>query len=165
MSLPPESRTMTRESRDTMSMSRDTSPSNINRQRRRSGVYSRHGEELPSSLVSSFTKPRNQSPFTGLLTSKLSYQNGNKSPVNYTKFDNITLSLPQHGAGQSVSLSTLLSLFVSQVCTLQLCTLFASPSMRIATWILTKVILHERITINIKFYFRKPYKTQTQETI
>lgn len=117
MSLPPETKrpaVLGRASRDTMSMSRDTSPSSVTRQRRRSGVYSRHGEQLPSSLVSSFTKPRNQSPFTGLLTSKLSYHNGNKSPVNYTKFDNITLSLPQYGPGQSVSLATLLSIFVSQ---------------------------------------------------
>ena len=49
----------------------------------------------------------------GLLTSKLSYRNGNKSPVNYSKFDNITLNLPQYG--QSVSLNTLLGMFVSQV--------------------------------------------------
>ena len=69
MSLPPESRTrdtksLSREKRDTVSMSRDSSPSG-SRQRRRSGVYTKLGEELPSSLVSSFTKPRNQSPFTG----------------------------------------------------------------------------------------------------
>jgi len=119
MSLPPESRTrdntsMTRGTRDTMSMSRDTSPSAIRRQRRRSGVYSKFGEELPSSMVSSFTKPRNQSPFTGLLTSKTSYRDGKKSPVNYSKFDNITLSLPQFGSGQSVSLTTLLGMFVAQ---------------------------------------------------
>ena len=76
VSLPPESQSVTtRHDRVTMSMSRDTSPTLT--QRRRSGVYSRHGEQLPSSLVSSFTKPRNQSPFTGLLTSKLNYQNGN----------------------------------------------------------------------------------------
>ena len=133
MSLPPESRTrdnksLSRDTRDTLSMSRDSSPSG--RQRRRSGVFTKLGEELPSSLVSSFTKPRNQSPFTGeeqemitsqchdeyysgLLTSKLSYRNGNKSPVNYSKFDNITLNLPQYG--QSVSLITLLGMFVSQV--------------------------------------------------
>ena len=132
MSLPPESRTrdtksLSRDARDTVSMSRDSSPSG-GRQRRRSGVYTKLGEELPSSLVSSFTKPRNQSPLTGqetmechddhilclgLLTSKLSYRNGNKSPVNYSKFDNITLNLPQYG--QSVSLKTLLGMFVSQV--------------------------------------------------
>ena len=69
MSLPPESRTrdtksMSRENRDTVSMSRDSSPSGA-RQRRRSGVFTKLGTELPSSLVSSFTKPRNQSPFTG----------------------------------------------------------------------------------------------------
>ena len=69
MSLPPESRardtlSQSRDSRDTVSMSRDSSPSGL-RQRRRSGVYTKLGEELPSSLVSSFTKPRNQSPFTG----------------------------------------------------------------------------------------------------
>ena len=68
MSLPPETRanTLPRGTRDTMSMSRDVSPSNIRHQRRRSGVYSKFGQELPSSLVSSFTKPKNQSPFTGI---------------------------------------------------------------------------------------------------
>ena len=77
MSLPPESRvtrdardsmsmsrdardsmSMSRDARDTMSMSRDASPRRL--QRRRSGVYSKLGSELPSALVSSFTKPRNQ---------------------------------------------------------------------------------------------------------
>ena len=67
MSLPPESRvsrdardsmSMSRDARDTMSMSRDASPQRL--QRRRSGVYSKLGSELPSALVSSFTKPRNQ---------------------------------------------------------------------------------------------------------
>ena len=62
MSLPPESRvsrdardsmSMSRDARDTMSMSRDASPRRL--QRRRSGVYSKLGSELPS-----FTKPRNQ---------------------------------------------------------------------------------------------------------
>ena len=57
MSLPPESR-VSRDARDTMSMSRDASPRRL--QRRRSGVYSKLGAELPSALVSSFTKPRNQ---------------------------------------------------------------------------------------------------------
>ena len=57
MSLPPESR-VTRDVRDSMSMSRDASPRRL--QRRRSGVYSKLGSELPSALVSSFTKPRNQ---------------------------------------------------------------------------------------------------------
>ena len=67
MSLPPETRsnTLPRGTRDTVSMSRDMSPSNMRHQRRRSGVYSKFGQELPSSLVSSFTKPKNQSPFTG----------------------------------------------------------------------------------------------------
>ena len=77
MSLPPESRTrdnksMSRDVRDTVSMSRDTSPTG-NRQRRRSGVYTKLGEELPSSLVSSFTKPRNQSPFTGQQQETMEY--------------------------------------------------------------------------------------------
>ena len=67
MSLPPESRvsrdardsmSMSRDARDTMSMSREASPRRL--QRRRSGVYSKLGSELPSALVSSFTKPRNQ---------------------------------------------------------------------------------------------------------
>ena len=67
MSLPPESRvsgdardsmSMSRDARDSMSMSRDASPRRL--QRRRSGVYSKLGSELPSALVSSFTKPRNQ---------------------------------------------------------------------------------------------------------
>ena len=51
----------------------------------------------------------------GLLTSKLSYKNGKNTPVNYIKFDNITLSLPQYGSGQTVSLKTLLGLYVCQV--------------------------------------------------
>ena len=58
-----------------------------------------------------------QSPFTGLLTSKLSYRSGKQSPVTYSRFDNITLTLPQYGSGQPVSLATLLSIFVSQVTT------------------------------------------------
>ena len=67
MWLPPESRvsrdvrdsmSMSRDARDSMSMSRDASPRRL--QRRRSGVYSKLGSELPSALVSSFTKPRNQ---------------------------------------------------------------------------------------------------------
>ena len=49
----------------------------------------------------------------GLLTSKLSYTNGDTSPVNYSRFDNITLNLPQQSAGQ-VSLYSLLWTFVSQ---------------------------------------------------
>ena len=53
-----DSMSMSRDARDSMSMSRDASPRRL--QRRRSGVYSKLGSELPSALVSSFTKPRNQ---------------------------------------------------------------------------------------------------------
>ena len=49
----------------------------------------------------------------GLLTSKLSYKNGETSPVNYSRFDNITLNLPQQSTGQ-ISLYSLLWMFVSQ---------------------------------------------------
>ena len=71
MSLPPESPTEshTRSFRDTVSVSRDTSPSNsrfCKRTRTTSGVYSKLGEELPSAIVSSFTKPKCQTPFTGM---------------------------------------------------------------------------------------------------
>ena len=48
-----------------------------------------------------------------MLTSKLSYTNGKTSPVNYSRFDNITLSLPTHSTG-TVSLYSLLWTFVSQ---------------------------------------------------
>ena len=50
----------------------------------------------------------------GLLTSKLSYSSGkSKTPVSYTTFNNITLSLPRQGLG-TVSLQTLLQMFISQ---------------------------------------------------
>eukprot|EP00092_Neocalanus_flemingeri_P095231 GFUD01121147.1.p1 GENE.GFUD01121147.1~~GFUD01121147.1.p1 ORF type:complete len:481 (-),score=155.09 GFUD01121147.1:149-1591(-) len=119
MSLPPESPTQThnRPFRDTVSVSRDSSPTNSRfskRSRSKSGVYSKLGEELPSSVVSSFTKPKCQTPFTGLLTSKLSYISGkSKTPVSYSTFNNITLSLPGQGLG-TVSLDTLLQMFISQ---------------------------------------------------
>ena len=52
--------------------------------------------------------------FSGLLTSKLSYSSGKaKTPVSYSTFNNITLSLPRQGLG-TVSLDTLLQMFVSQ---------------------------------------------------
>ena len=71
MSLPPESpsKTQTRPFRDTVSVSRDASPSNSRfskRTRTTSGVFSKLGEELPSTIVSSFTKPKCQTPFTGI---------------------------------------------------------------------------------------------------
>merc|ERR1719158_1070393 len=119
MSLPPESPTEShaRSFRDTVSVSRDTSPSNsrfCKRTRRTSGVYSKLGEELPSAIVSSFAKPKCQTPFTGLLTSKLSYSCGkSKTPASYSTFNNITLSLPRQGLG-TVSLDTLLQMYVSQ---------------------------------------------------
>jgi len=115
MSLPPESRSrrsMPRGTRDTVSMSRDSSPKNSSR--RGSGIFTKMGQELPISSNSSFATSLNQSPFSGLLTSKLSYKNGKNTPVNYIKFDNITLSLPQYGSGQTVSLKTLLGLYVCQ---------------------------------------------------
>jgi len=119
LSLPPESPSQEHSTpfRDTVSVSRDSSPSNSRfskRSRRKSGVYSKLGEELPSSLVSSLTKPKCQTPFTGLLTSKLSYVTGiSKSPVSYSTFNNITLNLPRQGLG-TVTLDTLLQMFVSQ---------------------------------------------------
>merc|ERR1719352_949297 len=118
MSLPPESPTQTHPTpfRDTVSVSRDSSPNSrfSKRSRRNSGVYSKLGEELPSSVLSSFTKPKCQTPFTGLLTSKLSYSSGkSKTPVSYSTFNNITLSLPRQGLG-TVSLDTLLQMFVSK---------------------------------------------------
>jgi len=118
MSLPPESPTQSHDTpfRDTVSVSRDSSPNSrfSKRSRTKSGVYSKLGEELPSSIVSSFTKPKCQTPFTGLLTSKLSYTSGkSKTPVSYSTFNNITLSLPRQGLG-TVSLDTLLQMFISQ---------------------------------------------------
>lgn len=118
MSLPPESPTQShsRAYRDTVSVSRDSSPSNsrfCKRTRRTSGVFSKLGEELPSSIVSSFSKPKCQTPFTGLLTNKVSYSSGKSTSVSYSTFDNITLSLPVQGLG-TVSLDTLLQMFVSQ---------------------------------------------------
>ena len=63
MSLPPESRVSLRQIRNTASMSRDSSPRS---ERRRSGVFTKQGEELSRCVVSSLTKPKNQSPFTGI---------------------------------------------------------------------------------------------------
>jgi len=116
ISLPPEAESNSEEInvsyRDCVS--RDTSPVSSSRSRRRSGVMSKLGEQLPSSLVTSFTKPKCQTPFTGLLTSKLTYTNGKShSPVHYSTFDNITLNLPAGGLG-AVSLDTLLQMFISQ---------------------------------------------------
>ena len=72
ISLPPESPTQTHPTpfRDTVSVSRDSSPNSrfSKRSRKNSGVYSKLGEELPSSLVSRFTKPKCQTPFTGLIS-------------------------------------------------------------------------------------------------
>ena len=79
-----------------VSVSRDTSPSGkrrftrwafsvtvsvminfILRRRSNSGVICKLGSELPSNVVSSFTKPKCQTPFTGLITCKV--WRGNKS--------------------------------------------------------------------------------------
>ena len=62
MSLPPESRVSLRQIRSTISMSRDSSPTSS---RRRSGVMTKQGEELSRCVVSSQTRPKAQSPFTG----------------------------------------------------------------------------------------------------
>jgi len=117
MSLPPESPSdnYSVHFRDTVSASRDSSPSNPRfpkRSRRNSGVYSKLGEDLPTSMVTSLTKPKSQTPFTGLLTSKIFNGNSN-SPVSYSTFNNITLSLPRQGLGP-ISLGTLLDMFISQ---------------------------------------------------
>jgi len=120
MSLPPESRSRSQDPSATYRscVSRETSPSVHSRfpkrKRCNSGVYSKSGEELPSSVVSNLSKPKCQTPFTGLLTSKLSFTNGKSvSPVHYTAFNNITLNLPGGGLG-TVTLDTLLQMFVSQ---------------------------------------------------
>ena len=61
MSLPPESRVSLRQIRNTTSMSRGSSPQS----ERRSGVMTKQGEELSRCVVSSQTRPKAQSPFTG----------------------------------------------------------------------------------------------------
>lgn len=104
----PESRTRdqvsVREKRDTVSMHVTHHLRSQDRDGR-SGVY-QAGEELPSSLVSSFTKPRNQSPFTGLSLANCPQERQQESRKLTSKFDN-TLNLPQYG--QPVSLNTLLN--------------------------------------------------------
>jgi len=102
-----------------VSISRDSSPGSTSRRftRRRSnsGVYCKLGSELPSAVVSAFSKPKCQTPFTGLLTSKVTHTKSPSAPnpVTYSTFNNITLSLPSSGLG-AVSLDTLLQMFVSQ---------------------------------------------------
>jgi len=78
-------------------------------------VYSKLGADLPSTRLSSFTRHKCQTPFTGLLTSKVTPSSPTSSPgpVTYSTFHNITLSLPSSSLG-AVSLDTLLQMFVSQ---------------------------------------------------
>jgi len=103
--------------RDTVSMSRDTSPmseckgfSSRRHRRSSSGVYSKFGELLPSTV----DNKSELSPFTGMLTTKLSKINQqSSSPVKYSSFNNITLNLPSQVFG-FVSLETLLQMFISQ---------------------------------------------------
>jgi len=97
-------------------VSRDTSPAGRSRRSRtNSGVVNKMGEQLMAAdIVTSFSRPKCRTPFTGLLTSKLTYMNGKShSPVHYSTFDNITLNLPAGGLG-AVSLDTLLQMFISQ---------------------------------------------------
>jgi len=101
-------------------VSRETSPvgSRFRRRHRRksSGVFTKTGEELSLDVVVSITKGAapTQSPFTGLLTNKVSYSSGkSKSPVTYSSFNNITLNLPTPTIGV-VTLDTLLQMFISQ---------------------------------------------------
>jgi len=101
-----------------VSVSRDTSPSGkrrFTRRRSNSGVICKLGSELPSNVVSSFTKPKCQTPFTGLITCKVTPASPSPTPgpVSYSSFNNITLSLPSSSLG-AVSLDTLLQMFVSQ---------------------------------------------------
>jgi len=106
--------------RETISMSRDTSPVSHSkgfhgRQHRRSssGVFNKFGELGPTDQI--FSDPKSElSPFTGMLTSKLSKPGGqSSSPVKYCSFNNITLNLPNQVIGY-VSLETLLQMFISQ---------------------------------------------------
>lgn len=101
-------------------VSRETSPVGSrfrSRHRRKSsGVFTKLGEELSINVVESITKGTapTQSPFTGLLTNKLSYTSGkSKSPLTYSSFNNITLNLPTPTIGV-VTLDTLLQMFISQ---------------------------------------------------
>jgi len=99
-----------------VSVSRDSSPGGrFPRRRSNSGVYSKLGADLPSTRLHSFTRHKCQTPFTGLLTSKVtpSSPSSPPGPVTYSTFHNITLSLPSSSLG-SVSLDTLLQMFVSQ---------------------------------------------------
>ena len=56
----------------------------------------------------------------------MQYSTVQYSSVSYSRFDNITLTLPQYGSGQPVSLATLLSIFVSQVTTVTMVTILAT---------------------------------------
>jgi len=101
-----------------VSVSRDSSPGGkrrFTRRRSNSGVMCKLGSELPSNVVSSFTKPKCQTPFTGLITCKVTpaLPSPTPGPVSYNSFNNITLSLPSSSLG-AVSLDTLLQMFVSQ---------------------------------------------------
>jgi len=123
VSLPPESPSSECLSlpcfRDSVSMSRETSPVSESRgfSRRRhrrssSGVFSKFGE-LDTAPLDTSSRPE-PSPFTGMLTSKLSNTAAkSSSPVKYTSFNNITLNLPNQVAGY-VSLEALLQMFISQ---------------------------------------------------
>eukprot|EP00088_Acartia_fossae_P027571 TRINITY_DN28307_c0_g1_i6.p1 TRINITY_DN28307_c0_g1~~TRINITY_DN28307_c0_g1_i6.p1 ORF type:complete len:502 (+),score=76.40 TRINITY_DN28307_c0_g1_i6:76-1581(+) len=102
-------------------VSRDTSPVSLSNHRRRghhrrssSGVFSRFGEFSQDTVQVCNTTKEEQSPFTGLLTNKLTPSGKqDKSPVNYSSFNNITLNLPSQVAGY-VTLDTLLQMFISQ---------------------------------------------------
>lgn len=114
-SLPPkamsEARTPVRQA-----VSRDTSPVSMSKRGHRrtsSGVFSRFGEFSSETLQVCSSTKEELSPFTGMLTNKLTSQAKDKSPVNYSSFNNITLNLPSQIAGY-VTLDTLLQMFISQ---------------------------------------------------
>jgi len=114
-SLPPkamsDARTPVRQA-----VSRDTSPvamSKRGHRRSSSGVFSRFGEFSSETLQVCNSTKEELSPFTGMLTNKLTSQAKDKSPVNYSSFNNITLNLPSQITGY-VTLDTLLQMFISQ---------------------------------------------------
>jgi len=100
-------------------VSRDTSPVSLTKgkghhRRSSSGVFSRFGEFSQDTLQVCNSGKEEQSPFTGMLTNKLTNQSKEeKSPVNYSSFNNITLNLPTNIGGY-ITLDLLLQMFISQ---------------------------------------------------
>jgi len=107
-------------------VSRDTSPVSLDKRSHRrsnSGVFSRFGEFSQDTVQVCNSTKEELSPFTGMLTNKLTSSQADQrlhgssqqdnSPVNYSSFNNITLNLPTQIAGY-VTLDTLLQMFISQ---------------------------------------------------